>query len=61
MIRTIARATAVVAIGLLTRPADDKACDRLRDLKLPNASITAAESVAPGVFTAPSAPPAGAP
>src|SRR5579862_1965595 len=56
---TIARVAVVFSIGLLTRPAsaaDDNACDRLRNLKLPNASITSAESVAPGAFTAPSTP-----
>jgi len=41
--------------------AADANCERIRSLKLPNATITAAESVAPGAFVPPAAPAGGPP
>src|SRR5258708_35829620 len=63
MTARILRTAALIAISLCTRMAAgaDAACDRLRELKLPNASITAAESIAAGAFVQPAAPRGGPP
>ncbi|HMD35894.1 MAG TPA: tannase/feruloyl esterase family alpha/beta hydrolase [Vicinamibacterales bacterium] len=54
MLRTI---LAAIVVATLAAPAGaDPNCDRLRSLKIPNATIAAADSVAAGAFVQPSAP-----
>src|SRR5262245_32990075 len=60
MPRTILAAALALTIADAARGADAN-CDRLRSLKIPNATITAADSVAAGAFAPPTAARGGAP